>query len=89
MRPGGTAFFNEIKLSSAAGKEAYQILKKLSNDVSPELGELNQKWYTVKSAIENAVIDPRSGEKIHSIGKAVKPPIDPAKPGARSFILPL
>ena len=67
------AFFNEISLSSAAGREAYQIFKKLSNDVSPELGDLNQKYYTVKSAMENAAMDIKTGEKIRTIGKAQKP----------------
>jgi hypothetical protein len=82
------AFFNEIKLSSGPGREAYQIFKKLSNDVSPELGDLNQKYYLAKSAIESAAIDMKTGERIRNVGKPVKPAIQPETSG-RSFILPL
>ncbi len=78
------AFFNEINLSSAPGREAYQVFKKLSNDVSPELGDLNQKYYTMKSAMENAAMDIKTGEKIRNIGKASKPvgyaPEAPSRP---------
>jgi len=81
------AFFNEIKLSSAVGQEAYQIFKQLSNDVSPELGKINQKYYTVKSALENAAMDVKNGEKIRTIGKAAKPPIKGSNP--KGFTTPL
>lgn len=82
------SFFNEINLSSAAGREAYQVFKKLSNDVSPDLGKLNQQYYTVKSAMENAAMDTRTGEKIRTIGKSQKP-VGTAPPTEKTLRMPL
>lgn len=58
------AFFDEVKLSSKAGREAYQIFKDISSDVSPELANLNQKYFTAKTAMELADMNPYSGVKL-------------------------
>lgn len=65
------AFFNEIKLTSMAGREAYQVFKKMSDAVSKDLTKANQSFFTTKSALENAGIDPVTGLRI--MEKAPKP----------------
>jgi hypothetical protein len=64
------SFFDEVDLSSAAGREAYQVLKELSNEVSPALGKLNQSWFTAKTAMELAAMDVYRGFKKSIVPKA-------------------
>ena len=59
------AIFNEMKLSSIVGGEVYRVFKDVVRDVNPELADLNQKYYTVKSAIENADIHPEKGMRLN------------------------
>lgn len=76
------SIFDELKLSSAVGQEVYGVFKKVVSDISPELGKLNQKYYTVKSAIENARIDLKTKQRVMP-EKA--PKVQPTK----GFTLPL
>lgn len=64
------AFFDEIKLSSKSGRRSYEVFKEMSKAVSPELSELNQKYFTAKTAIELADMDPFSGVKLAAEQKA-------------------
>lgn len=67
-------FFNEVRLSSAAGGQAYQVFKQALEKISPDLAAANQKYFTVKTALENAKIDPATGLRIMDKGpKPIKP----------------
>lgn len=62
-------FYKEVKLTSATGKAVYDVLKQISDDVSPKLTDLNQKWFTIKTAAELADVSPFSGEKLRQVAK--------------------
>lgn len=55
-------FFDEVPLSSSAGRDAYQVFKQMSDKVSAATGagltEANKSYFVTKIAIENAKIKP-------------------------------
>lgn len=58
------SFFDEVKLNSRSGKAVYETFKEMSKAVSTELSELNQKWFTAKTATELANMNPRNGLRL-------------------------
>ncbi len=79
------AFFEKVSLSSSAGKQAYGIFKDVAGEISPKLNDLNQKYFTAKTAVEHAAIDLKTGKPV----MPAKLPAVPREPRTRAIKGPL
>ncbi len=66
------AFNDETGVDSAIGSKIYQVFKEMSNTVSPELGKLNQQYYTARTAIDLAKMHTFKGLRLAEVAAKAK-----------------
>lgn len=66
------AFDKEIGVDPGVGSKIYQLFKDASNAVKPELGVLNQKYYTTKIAMDLAKMNPYKGLRLTEVANRAK-----------------
>ncbi len=64
---------SSLDISDGVGHEVYQIFKDLSEQVSPGIKDLNQKWFTLKTATEIAEIRTGGMSPQSQVGAGIRP----------------
>ncbi len=66
------AFDAEVGVDTATGSKIYQVFKDMSNSVKPELGVLNQKYYTTRIAMDLAKMNLYKGLRLSEVAAKAK-----------------